>query len=242
MVGECRRPPERTDKLTGKNSAVYGSCVCETLEHCIVYIFQNDKITATVPPSHFLDLVSTITIKINLTFYLLCITLDVQCNQLEFIVTTEFIETFRREFRRIERAAGFRFKDEASCCGVTIAQCHAILEIGSEELLNVKDLAARLGLDKSTLSRTVENLVAEELAERCAGKEDRRTVEIRLTAKGRKAFDRINATTNNYYEMIFQRVSADKHRQIAESISLLAAALAEPDIVPGTTCCETEEK
>jgi DNA-binding MarR family transcriptional regulator len=158
-------------------------------------------------------------------------------------MTADFIEAFRRDFRRLERVAGFRFKDEASCCGVTIAQCHAILEIGSEELLNVKDLATRLGLDKSTLSRTVENLVAEGLAERNVGKDDRRSVEIRLTSKGRKALDRINKTTDNYYEAIFRRISPDKHIQIVEAISLLANAFNETsDIVSGTTCCEIEEK
>jgi len=156
-------------------------------------------------------------------------------------MTSDLISSFRSDFRRIERFAGFRLRDDACCCDVTVAQCHAILEIGTEEQLNIKELAARLGLDKSTLSRTVENLVSEGLAERSASQADRRTVEIRLTDKGRNAFDRINTAADNHFMLVFQQIAPDKHHQIAESISLLAKALAQTDESDeGTSCCQLE--
>jgi hypothetical protein len=68
------------------------------------------------------------------------------------------VEQFRAKLREIERAVWIQTRSEALCCGVTMAQCHAILEIGDAGELNLKDLSARLGLDTSTLSRTVESL------------------------------------------------------------------------------------
>jgi DNA-binding MarR family transcriptional regulator len=155
---------------------------------------------------------------------------------------TDFIETFRRDVRRFERAVDLRFRTEATCCGVTFAQCHSILEIGTEEAMTVKELAARLGLDKSTLSRTVDSLVEDGYADRVPGRDDRRTVEIRLTEKGLEAFNRINATWNAFFEHVFKRIPKGKLNQVAESMTIIADALAESrDAAPGVSCCARKE-
>jgi DNA-binding MarR family transcriptional regulator len=103
------------------------------------------------------------------------------------------------------------------------------MEIGAAGELNLKDLASRLGLDKSTLSRTVESLVQDGLAERTPGKEDRRATIIRLNEKGRAARDRINTTWNRICRNMFRSVPREKHDQLIESVSLVAELL--------TGCC-----
>ncbi len=136
------------------------------------------------------------------------------------------IELFRAKLREVERAVWIQTKSEALCCGVTMAQCHAIMEIGEAGELNLKDLAARLGLDNSTLSRTVESLVQDNLAERTPSEADRRATVIRLTPKGRGARDRINSTWNQICRDMFRGVPREKHGQLIESISILAELLA----------------
>ena len=142
------------------------------------------------------------------------------------------IEQFRAKLREIERAVWMQTKSEALCCGVTMAQCHAILEIGAAGELNLKDLAARLGLDNSTLSRTVESLVQDGLVERTPSREDRRATVIKLTEKGRAANDRINKTWNQICRNMFQSVSREKHAPLIESVSILA------DLLNG--CCRDQ--
>ncbi len=142
---------------------------------------------------------------------------------------TKAIEQFRAKLREIERAVWMQTKSEALCCGVTMAQCHAILEIGTAGELNLKDLAARLGLDNSTLSRTVESLVQDGLVERTASKEDRRATVIRLNPKGRAARDRIDATWNQICRDMFRSLPREKHQQLIESVSILSELL--------TGCC-----
>src|SRR3974377_686789 len=123
-------------------------------------------------------------------------------------------------------------KSEALCCGVTMAQCHAILEIGAAGELNLKDLAARLGLDNSTLSRTVESLVRDGLVERTPSTEDRRPTGIPLNEKGLAARDRINSTWNGICREMFRSIPREKHGQLMESISILADLL--------TGCCREQ--
>jgi DNA-binding MarR family transcriptional regulator len=136
------------------------------------------------------------------------------------------IEQFRAKLRDIERTVWSQTKSEALCCGVTMAQCHAIMEIGEAGELNLKDLSARLSLDNSTLSRTVESLVQDGLADRTPSKEDRRASVIRLNEKGCAARDRINATWNQICRDMLRGIPREKHAQLIESVSLVAELLA----------------
>ncbi len=142
------------------------------------------------------------------------------------------IERFRSKLREIERAVWMQTKSEALCCGVTMTQCHAILELGSAGELNLKDLAARLGLDNSTLSRTVESLVQDGLADRTPSREDRRATVIRLNENGRAALERINSTWNGICRDMFRGIPRDKHEQLIESVSIVADLL--------TGCCRDQ--
>ncbi len=142
------------------------------------------------------------------------------------------IEQFRAKLREIERAVWMQTKSEALCCGVTMAQCHAILEISSAGEVNLKDLAARLGLDNSTLSRTVESLVQDGLVERTSSKEDRRATVIKLSEKGRAARDRINKTWNQICRDMFRNIPHEKHEQLIESVAILSDLL--------TGCCRNQ--
>jgi DNA-binding MarR family transcriptional regulator len=141
-------------------------------------------------------------------------------------VESKTIEQFRAKLREIERAVWMQTKSEALCCGVTMPQCHAILEIGKAGEVNLKDLAARLGLDTSTLSRTVESLVQDGLADRTPSKEDRRATVIQLNEKGRAALDRINSTWNQICRNMFRNIPREKHEQLIESVSVVAELLA----------------
>jgi DNA-binding MarR family transcriptional regulator len=141
-------------------------------------------------------------------------------------VESKSIELFRAKLRGIERAVWMQTKSEALCCGVTMAQCHAIMEIGEAGELNLKDLSARLGLDNSTLSRTVESLVQDGLAERTPSAEDRRATVIRLNEKGRAARDRINSTWNRICRDMLRGIPKEKHNQLIESVSIVAELLA----------------
>jgi DNA-binding MarR family transcriptional regulator len=149
------------------------------------------------------------------------------------------IARFRRSMREIERAVILQNKNEAVCCGVTLAQCHALLEIGSADRMTVKVLSARLGLDKSTLSRTVESLVGNGLVKRVPSPADRRSILIRLTDRGVKSADRINVAWNRICAGMFRDIPEKKHGRIIEAMDLIAAALTRCTcgFQPGKKCC-----
>lgn len=133
---------------------------------------------------------------------------------------------YLRELLRIlVRNLGLLEKSEASCCGTTIAQCHAIVEIGRGSQISLNELAEVLGLDKSTMSRTINNIVEADLAIREIHPEDRRYITIELTEKGKEVFDSIEGSMELYYKSILDSIPENKREQVIESLELLTEAV-----------------
>ena len=140
-------------------------------------------------------------------------------------------DVLRELLRVLVRNLGILEKSDASCCGVTVTQCHAIVEIGRNEKISLVDLADLLGVDKSTMSRTVNNLVEADLAVRELDAENRRYVIIQLTENGKGVFQNIEQSMESYYENIFGSIQEDKRSQVLESLQLLT------DAVRNNRCC-----
>ncbi len=148
----------------------------------------------------------------------------------------EEIRRFRNNMRQLQRSLGWQAKSDAACCGVTVAQCHALLEIGCNSGITLIDLASALTLDTSTISRTIEGMVRDGLVKRKAQPDDRRYLSLTLTQKGQKTYNNINCTYDLYYKDIFADIPEEKHIEILENIQLLANALLENN----NRCCREE--
>lgn len=131
----------------------------------------------------------------------------------------------RELIRVLIRNLGILEKSEASCCGTTISQCHAVVEIGRMDQVSLNELSEVLGLDKSTMSRTINNLVEDKLAIREVHPEDRRYVTIELTEEGKVVFQRIEDSMEIYYQEILKSIPESKREQVLESLKLLTEAV-----------------
>jgi DNA-binding MarR family transcriptional regulator len=140
-------------------------------------------------------------------------------------MNAEMIELFRGKLRQLEREVGWSLKNDTQCCGISIAQCHALLEIGKKEEISIVELAESLGLDTSTLSRNIDNMVKAGLVERLSNPNDRRYVALSLTARGKETFNTIEEMNNNYFSQVFQLIPEEKHAQVLEVFTMLADAI-----------------
>ena len=83
------------------------------------------------------------------------------------------VKIFRENTRRLEMNLGSINRTDC-CWGVSDTQCFVLIEIGRKANISVKELAEILRLDKSGISRTVEELVQKGYVERKPSKEERR--------------------------------------------------------------------
>jgi len=115
------------------------------------------------------------------------------------MLQTEQVHQFRKHLRQIERAVANQLKSETRCCGVTVAQCYLLIELDELGSASLGVLSQRLGLDSSTLSRTVESMVQLNLVKRETDPQDRRGVLISLDQAGKKQVTTIHATCDEIY-------------------------------------------
>ena len=134
-------------------------------------------------------------------------------------------QRLRETTRLLIRKLGVLERSEAVCCGITLTQCHAIVETGRKKQISVNELAELLNLDKSTVSRTVEQLVNHNLMVREPDRNDRRYVTLQLTSKGGELFRDIEQRMKVYFAEILAFIPAEKHEQVIESLQIFSEAL-----------------
>lgn len=122
-------------------------------------------------------------------------------------IVTEFREILRVFERELDRQ-----NNSSCCCGVTLSQCHVLMELSKSDPISLNQLAKKLAVDKSAASRTVEQLVSRQMVHRSIPREDRRTTMLSLTRTGTQVCRQINEGNDDYYHRALRSIpAADLH-------------------------------
>jgi DNA-binding MarR family transcriptional regulator len=136
----------------------------------------------------------------------------------------EELRAFRRTLREFERL----MTDSNGCaCGGTdlsVSQCHHLLGIEEGQPTTVTDLAENLGLDRSTVSRTVEALASLDLVNREPSPSDRRMSKLVLTRKGTETAEEIHRERDDYFNKVFSNIPKNRHKSVVEGFALMVQA------------------
>ena len=108
--------------------------------------------------------------------------------------------------------------------GITAAQADALLVIGSAEPVSLKDLGDLLIAEAGHPSRLVDRLVAAGLVAREPSAQDRRRVELSLTAAGRRLVRRVEAARGQVMDLGRQTLAG---RDLGPALRLLRELLAD---------------
>ena len=132
---------------------------------------------------------------------------------------------FRDNLRGLEAEVTKYFKYETGCCGVTFSQCHIISALDAHGETSIKQLAAIMEQNTSTLSRVIDGMVNAGLVERQVDPADRRAVILRLTEKGQGIAETIKQQFTILCQQVFHYLPEEKHTMLIESLALLSTAL-----------------
>jgi DNA-binding MarR family transcriptional regulator len=137
---------------------------------------------------------------------------------------------FRRSVRSLVRALGVL--DEARTpCGVDISvrEAHALDAIATAEAagspLSQSDLQTALNVDKSNVTRVVQQLVAEGRVEQRTGQDDGRVRKLHLTAKGRRVARTVEEQSLERFAAVLDRIPASERNSVARAIDAFRVAL-----------------
>ena len=131
----------------------------------------------------------------------------------------------RELLRALIRKLGLLDRSEALCCDMTLSQCNALIEIGRAGFLSVNQLADRLDLDKSTVSRSSDRLVIDGLLLREEDPADRRFVVLKLSDKGKQSYLNLEQRMASYFEDVIAEIDPEEREQVLKSLQILSSAL-----------------
>lgn len=107
---------------------------------------------------------------------------------------------------RVSRGFAERYKAEF---GLSIPEWRVLAHLAQSESVSIREIHARVDMDKSKVSRAAARLEAQGLIEKRAHAEDRRLLDMRLTAKGRALIDRIVPIADAYQAEVLARLGVD---------------------------------
>ncbi len=139
---------------------------------------------------------------------------------------TQSIRNFREYLRHFERILNIQ-NSSSCCCGVSLAQCHTLMELFKEDKITINELSDRLYLDKSTVSRTVEGLVQIGLVTRNIPQEDRRAAIVSLTKQGTEVCNQINNVNDSYFEKVLESIPAKDFPLFFKSFKTMISKMIE---------------
>ncbi|WP_274652748.1 MarR family transcriptional regulator [Paenibacillus humicola] len=120
--------------------------------------------------------------------------------------------------------SGILGTDKSFIDGLTRRQVHIVMEIGTN-VFRHGDLADRLGVDPSTLTRSLDPLYKQGIVDRQLNPDNRREVLIQLCDKGFAVLEEINDKMNRISSQILEHVPDHQTEMVDTSIDLLLTIL-----------------
>ena len=119
-----------------------------------------------------------------------------------------------------------RSEDQIRTFGLTQAQFSALECLGHKGSLTLGELCRKQLVSGGNMTVVVDNLEREQLVERVRSKDDRRSIVVRLTPKGKGLFKRIFTLHARYIADLASVLTQDEQASLAALLKKLGTALA----------------
>lgn len=110
---------------------------------------------------------------------------------------------------------------------VTLPQYRALVVVGTRPAVMVGDLASALDIHPTTATRLCDRLVAKRLLRRVHAADDRRAVELHLTASGQRLLRRVGDRRRRDLAVIVERMGSDVAEASVRALTAFAEAAGE---------------
>ena len=124
------------------------------------------------------------------------------------------------------RAFGLHRPDETPCGQpVGVSAAHALMELSQDAPLSHGELARRLRLEKSTVSRLVKQLEQRGWVKQARDATDGRIVLLKLTDEGHQAADELAAARTAKFARIAASLPAREQKTVLHALRVLVQAI-----------------
>ena len=110
-----------------------------------------------------------------------------------------------------------------------LPQARVLYELGQRGECTASELGADLDLDLGYLSRLLQDLKRRGLVQGEAAKEDARRVRLTLTAKGRKAYQQLDARSRDEVGAMLAKLAAPEQERLVGALQAVEGGAGEED-------------
>lgn len=143
----------------------------------------------------------------------------------QLIKTRDFDNEVHYLLDQIAKNSGVFEKACVAFFGVTSSQGGTLLALPLKDTLRMNELSSAVGLDNSTMTRMVDQLVEKDLVFRQADEKDRRLVHIGLTSSGKKLHKELAEALANFYKDSLDEIPQEERVIIIQSLERLKDAI-----------------
>lgn len=111
--------------------------------------------------------------------------------------------------------------------GISVPEWRLIAHLAHNRKVSVREIFVRVDMDKAKVSRAAARLEARGLIEKRINGDDRRLVELSLTAKGRRLFEEIAPLALGYEGEFLARLSPSEAKSFRRLLGKLLSPAAE---------------
>jgi DNA-binding MarR family transcriptional regulator/L-amino acid N-acyltransferase YncA len=139
-------------------------------------------------------------------------------------ISNEAVNLLRQNARSVVRELGL-LNDDYFDVGVTLAERHLLIELMACSRPTMGEIAERLLLDKSTVSRLIAKAVKKGYVKCSSDKTDKRKRFLQFTEQGKSTFNAFEPIAFNQTKKALQTLTADEIERVYQGIALYAKGL-----------------
>jgi DNA-binding MarR family transcriptional regulator len=145
----------------------------------------------------------------------------------KFIKNRDFANEVHRLLRQISKTDDGYETSCVSFFGVTSPQGGTLLSLPLKDTLKMNELSTVVGVDNSTMTRMVDQLVDKGLVFRKVDEKDRRLVCVGLTPTGQKLHRELDKALRDFYADSLGEIREEERAVILQSLERLSSAMAK---------------
>ncbi len=150
----------------------------------------------------------------------------------ENVTAIDEVIQLQEEMVALIRAFGLHEPDRTPCGQpMSVSEAHALMELDNQSrLLSQNELAVRLRLEKSTVSRLVAQLQRRGWVDQDPASNDGRVRLLTLTEAGQRAANLLSQARRSKYERLFSAIPEEEREAVFHAFKVVTSALSTDDM------------
>ena len=135
------------------------------------------------------------------------------------------VENFHKQVVDLIKKYQFRDRNRITCCGISVSQCYTLETLHTHGALTMQELADKMYLSVSTMTRVVDQLVKKQFVVRQQAMDDGRVRLITLTESGEEKFQEAWSNIFESEKVILDRFPPDQREMLITFLKQLNRAV-----------------